>query len=374
MIEQQARQVDTFGDSAIERVECVVIGAGVVGLAVASQLAAAGREVIVLEQHSAIGTETSSRNSEVIHAGIYYPAGSRKAQLCVRGKQLLYEHCEAYAVPFKRCGKVIVATGPQQRAVVDGYVAQAEANGVYDLRWLGQAELNELEPEVCGVGAALSPSTGIIDSHAYMLSLQGIIEANGGFLVLQNKVLGIDRAESLLVRTEQMTLAADWVINAGGLHAPELAKNTPGAPKAHYAIGHYYTYSGVQPFQRLVYPTAEQGGLGVHVTLDLGGQVKFGPDVRWVKSMDYTFDDSRRAAFVEAIRAYYPGLDETRLQPGYTGIRPKIAGPGENADFLIRGPLEHGVRGRIDLLGIESPGLTSSLAIAEAVSEVMGVG
>ena len=356
-----------------DKIECVVIGAGVVGLAVAAQLAAAGREVIVLEQHSAIGTETSSRNSEVIHAGIYYPRGSRKAELCVRGKTLLYEHCDAYAVPYKRCGKVIVATSDAQRQVVEGYIAQASANGVTDLRWIGQAELNALEPEVMGVGAALSPSTGIVDSHAYMISLQGILEANGGFIAFQNTVQGIDHANDLLVRTNQMTLAADWVINAGGLHAPELAQNVPGSPKAHYAIGHYYTYSGAQPFGRLVYPTAEQGGLGVHVTLDLGGQVKFGPDVRWIDSLDYTFDDSKRADFVDAIRAYYPGLDEDRLQPGYTGIRPKIDGPGAAADFLIRGPKDHGVAGRIDLLGIESPGLTASLAIAEAVREVVDV-
>lgn len=354
-----------------DKVECVVIGAGVVGLAVAAELASAGREVVVLEQHDAIGTETSSRNSEVIHAGIYYPTGSHKAELCVRGKALLYAHCDAYAVPYHRCGKVIVATSNAQRSVVDGYVKQAAANGVTDLRWIDQAELNALEPEVSGIGAALSPSTGIVDSHAFMLSLQGILEANGGFIAFQNPVSSIDSSAQLTVHSQQMSLTADWVINAGGLQAPELAQNVPGSPQAHYAIGHYYTYSGAQPFSRLVYPTAEQGGLGVHVTLDLGGQVKFGPDVRWIDGIDYTFDDSLRAEFVDAIRAYYPNLDATRLQPGYTGIRPKIAGQGEATDFLIRGPSDHGVAGRIDLLGIESPGLTSSLAIAEQVGDVL---
>lgn len=357
-----------------EKVECIVIGAGVVGLAIAARLAAAGREVVVLERHGSIGSETSSRNSEVIHAGIYYPHGSRKAALCVRGKALLYRHCDVFGVPYKRCGKVIVATSDQQRPIVDGYIEQALANGVDDLRWINQSELNALEPEVAGVGAALSPSTGIVDSHSYMISLQGIVEANGGFVALQSEVLGIEHGDKPTVRTKQMTLVADWVINAGGLQAPMLAHNIPGTPSAHYAIGHYYTYSGAQPFGRLVYPTAQEGGLGVHVTLDLGGQVKFGPDVRWVDDVDYTFDDSKREEFIDAIRAYYPGLDEARLQPGYTGIRPKIAGAGVSSDFLIRGPQDHGVAGRVDLLGIESPGLTASLAIAEDVGEVLACG
>lgn len=353
-------------------VDCIVVGAGVVGLAVAARLAAQGAEVVVLERHGLIGSETSSRNSEVIHAGIYYSTGSLKAQLCVRGKQLLYEHCEQYAVPFKRCGKVIVATSEAQRPVVDGYIEQAQRNGVADLKWIDQGHLNELEPEVLGVGAAFSPSTGIIDSHAYMLSLQGILESNGGFVALNSPVTGIEAGAMPIVHTPEMSLSARWVINAGGLNAPELAADVPGAPQPHYAIGHYYTYSGAQPFGRLVYPTAQDGGLGVHVTLDLGGQVKFGPDVRWIDSVDYTFDDSRRPEFVEAIKAYYPALDEERLQPGYTGIRPKIAPAGIPADFVIHTPAEHGVAGRINLLGIESPGLTSSLAIAEVVSQVAG--
>lgn len=355
-----------------EVVDCIVVGAGVVGLAVAARLAAEGSEVVVLERHGLIGSETSSRNSEVIHAGIYYPTGSLKAQLCVRGKQLLYEHCEKYSVPFKRCGKIIVATSDAQRSVVDGYIEQAQRNGVTDLNWIEQGQLNELEPEVLGVGAAVSPSTGIIDSHAYMVSLQGILEANGGFVALHSEVTAIEAGPMPVAHTPEMSLSARWIINAGGLSAPKLAANVPSAPQAHYAIGHYYTYSGAQPFGRLVYPTAQDGGLGVHVTLDLGGQVKFGPDVRWIDSVDYTFDDSRRQEFVQAIKAYYPALDEERLQPGYTGIRPKIAPAGVATDFVIQTPIHHGVNGRINLLGIESPGLTSSLAIAEAVSKVVG--
>ena len=353
-------------------VDCIVVGAGVVGLAVAAHLATQGAEVVVLERHGLIGSETSSRNSEVIHAGIYYPTGSLKARLCVRGKRLLYHHCERYGVPFRQCGKVIVATRETQRPIVDAYIEQAARNGVTDLGWIDQDQLLELEPEVLGVGAALSPSTGIIDSHAFLLSLQGILEAHGGFVALNTLVTEIEAGPMPMVHTPETSLSARWVINAGGLSAPELASNVPGAPKAHYAIGHYYTYSGAQPFGRLVYPTAQDGGLGVHVTLDLGGQVKFGPDVRWINAVDYTFDDSRRQEFVEAIKAYYPGLDEERLQPGYTGIRPKIAPAGTATDFVIQTPADHGVSGRINLLGIESPGLTSSLAIAEAVAAVVG--
>lgn len=355
-----------------ERVDCIVIGAGVVGLAVAARLATEGAEVMVLERHGLIGSETSARNSEVIHAGIYYPSGSLKAQLCARGKQLLYEHCDTYGVPYRRCGKVIVATDESQRPVIDGYIEQAARNGVTDLTWIDSAQLNELEPQVVGVGAALSPSTGIIDSHSYMVSLQGILERHGGFVALQTDVQAIEAGPVPVVHTPEMSLSAPWVINAGGLSAPDLSANLPGAPKAHYAIGHYYTYSGAQPFRRLVYPTAQDGGLGVHVTLDLGGQVKFGPDVRWIDSVDYTFDDSRREEFVQAIKAYFPALDEERLQPGYTGIRPKIAPAGVVTDFVIHTPADHGVAGRINLLGIESPGLTSSLAIAEAVSAAIG--
>lgn len=357
-----------------EAVDCVVIGAGVVGLACARALTRRGREVLVLERHLAIGTETSSRNSEVIHAGIYYPAGSNKARLCVAGKHALYTFCAEHGVGHRRCGKVIVAGSDGQRPRLEALAAQARANGVGDLRWLGRRELAELEPEVEGVAALLSPSTGIVDSHGFMLALQGELEAGGGVIAFATEVLGL-AAEGGRVRLEtaELTLSARWVINAAGLSAPALAALLdPAAPEGRYAVGHYYSYSGRSPFQRLVYPMPEDGGLGVHVTLDLAGQARFGPDVRWQPAPDYRFDDSRYGDFVNAIRSYYPGLDEARLQPGYTGVRPKISGPGEPAaDFRIDGPECHRIAGLVNLLGIESPGLTSALAIAEDVGGIV---
>ena len=357
----------------VDKVEVVVIGAGVVGLAVAAEIAKNGREVLVLEQHDAIGTETSSRNSEVIHAGIYYPKDSLKALLCVQGKKLLYTYCEERQIPFRRCGKIIVACSDAQVPIVQGYIGKAAENGVSDLRWLNAEEVYELEPQVNAVGGVLSPSTGIIDSHAYMLSLQGDTEANGGNIAFLTKVTGIESRDSgCSIKTSDFELEANWIVNSAGLSAPGLAVDTPGSPNGYYAKGHYYSYSGDQPFSRLVYPVAEEGGLGVHVTLDLAGQIKFGPDVRWQEDLDYSFDTSHFHEFAEAIRAYYPGLDEARLHPGYTGIRPKISAQGEAAaDFMINGPSQHGMSGRINLLGIESPGLTSSLAIAERVAAII---
>lgn len=358
----------------MEKVDCIVIGAGVVGLAVAAAIAKTGREVIVLEQHELIGSETSSRNSEVIHAGIYYPANSLKARFCVRGKQLLYAYCANRGVAHRRCGKVIVATNEAQRSTVEQYIGKAATNGVDDLYWVDAQQLARLEPEVVGIGGVVSPSTGIVDSHAFMLSLQGDLESSGGTLALACPVQSIAQQRGAnVVHTQDFCVAADWVINSAGLRAPDLALDTPGAPRAYYAKGHYYAYSGRQPFSRLVYPVAESGGLGVHVTVDLAGQVKFGPDVRWQQGIDYSFDDSYKKQFVAAIRSYFPGVDESRLQPSYTGIRPKISGPTEDAaDFMLHGPKHHGIPGRLNLLGIESPGLTASLAIAEATVELLG--
>lgn len=357
-----------------EHLDCVVIGAGVVGLACAARLAEAGRDVLVLEQHTLIGSQTSSRNSEVIHAGIYYPTGSEKARLCVEGKARLYEYCERYAVPHARCGKIIVAVTEDQTQLLEGYRQQSERNGAGVLSWLDQKTLNELEPNVRGVSALFSPTTGIIDSHSYMLSLQGRLEASGGMIAFGTRVLGLEeRGGKPAVRIDGDVLSAQVLINSAGLEAPGLAGQIDTqAPAAYYARGHYFTYSGKPPFSRLVYPVAEAGGLGVHVTIDLAGQVKFGPDVQWCEQIDYQFDAERLPAFAEAIRRYYPGLEEDRLQPGYVGVRPKISAPGEKAaDFRLDGAEVHGLKGLVNLLGIESPGLTASLAIAERVQALV---
>ena len=355
-------------------VDCVVIGAGVVGLACAARLAEAGRDVLVLEQHDLIGSETSSRNSEVIHAGIYYPTGSQKAALCVEGKAMLYDYCERYAVPHARCGKIIVAVTEEQTEVLAGYREQAAVNGAGDLSWISADELKTLEPNVLGVAALLSPTTGIIDSHSYMLSLQGRLEARGGMIAFGTRVIALEEKNGRpRLHIDGDVLDCQVLINSAGLAAPGLASGVDkSAPSAHFARGHYFTYSGKPPFSRLVYPVAEQGGLGVHVTVDLAGQVKFGPDVEWCDDVDYEFDPSRQPAFADAIRRSFPGLEMDRLQPGYVGVRPKISAPGAPAaDFRLDGADQHGVAGLVNLLGIESPGLTSSLAIAERVNELV---
>jgi L-2-hydroxyglutarate oxidase LhgO len=352
-------------------VDCIVIGAGVVGLACARALAQQGRDVLLLERHGHIGEETSSRNSEVIHAGIYYPTGSAKARLCVRGKELLYEYCAAHSIPHNNCGKLIVATDESQLTVLEGYQQQARRNGVGELTSLSQAQIVELEPEVDAVAGLWSPTTGIVDSHAFMLSLQGQLEQAGGVIAFATPVTALEQKNSqLIVHSDDYSVSCSTLINSAGHGAPQLAAAlSADVPSGYYARGHYYGYRGRPPFSRLVYPVAEAGGLGVHVTVDLAGQVKFGPDVEWVQALDYRFDDSRRQRFAAAIRRYFPALDADRLEPGYVGIRPKISAPGEAAaDFQIAGETDHGVPGLINLLGIESPGLTSALAIAEEVA------
>jgi L-2-hydroxyglutarate oxidase LhgO len=362
--------VTANGQSPVESVDCVVIGAGVVGLACARRLALDGHEVVVVERNGRIGEETSSRNSEVIHAGIYYPTDSLKAKLCVAGKAQLYEYCRIRSLPHRRCGKIIVASEPAQEAALEGYAAQAQSNGV-PLEWLDGSAVRALEPAVRASAGLFSKTTGIIDSHAYMVSLHGDLEGAGGVVAFNTEVLDLAVEDRLKVVTNGMTLECRRLVNAGGLWAPDLARRLdPAAPRARYACGHYFGYAGRSPFAHLVYPVAEPGGLGVHVTLDLAGQVKFGPDVMWLDEVDYTFDETRLPRFVESIQRYYPELEPERLQPGYTGIRPKIVGQGEpNADFRIDGPETHGIAGLVNLLGIESPGLTASLAIADLVAE-----
>ena len=356
-----------------ERCDAVVIGAGVIGLAVARELALAGREVLILERNALIGAETSSRNSEVIHAGIYYPTGSVKAETCVRGKALLYDYCDRRHVPHNRVGKLIVATSEEQLDVLRGYQRQALRNGVGHLRWLDRDEALRLEPDVRCLAGVFSETTGVIDSHAFMLSLHGDVEAHGGIVSFHTEVTDLDRDNGrLLVRCGDFDLAAQIVVNAAGLEAPKVAHPLGGHWRGYFAKGHYYALSGGSPFTHLVYPVAEPGGLGVHVSLDMGGQARFGPDVVWIDEADYAFDPRNRDRFVEAIQKYYPGLDPDRLHPDYTGIRPKLAPAGGPAtDFVIEGPADHGISGLVNLLGIESPGLTSSFAIAERVARLL---
>lgn len=359
----------------MERVDCIVAGAGVVGLAVARELALSGREVLVLEAQDAVGTQASSRNSEVVHAGIYYPSGSLKARLCVAGRELLYAYCAARGIRHHRTGKLIVATEQAQVRHLERYKAQASANGVDDLAWLSSGQVLGLDPEVRCVRALYSPSTGIVDSRALMLALQADLEAAGGAVVLGTAVHAVRKAGAgFEVQAAGTHVACRQFVNSAGLQASELARRIEGLPPeriptTYLARGHYFALHGRAPFQHLVYPVAEKAGLGIHVTLDLAGAVRFGPDVQWIDAIDYRFDESRRAAFAAAIRRYYPALDDARLVPAYTGIRAKIAGPDQpSADFIIQGPGAHGVAGLVNLFGIESPGLTACLAIAQEVA------
>jgi L-2-hydroxyglutarate oxidase LhgO len=360
----------------LDRIDTAVIGAGLVGLAVARALALSGREVVILEAEDAIGTHTSSRNSEVIHAGIYYPQGSLKARACVEGRERLYAYCAERGVPHRRCGKLIVATDAAQEGELEGIRRKAHANGVTDVVRLGVDEARALEPALSFVAALHSPSTGIVDSHALMLAYLGDAENAGAMLALKSPLdKGVVRPEGIELHVAGAEpLLARAVVNSAGLRAPSLARRIEGfpaalAPRELYAKGNYYSLSRRAPFSRLVYPVPEPGGLGVHVTLDLGGRARFGPDVQWVDAPDYRVDPQRAHAFYAAIRRYWPGLPDGALEPGYAGIRPKISGPGEPAaDFVVQGPREHGVAGLVNLFGIESPGLTASLALADDVA------
>ncbi|MEO8858278.1 MAG: NAD(P)/FAD-dependent oxidoreductase [Burkholderiaceae bacterium] len=362
----------------MEQLDCVVVGAGVVGLAVARELALRGRDVLVLEAADAIGTGISSRNSEVVHAGIYYPRHSLKASLCVRGRQMLYAYCAQRGIGHRRCGKLIVATASDQEPELAQLRVGAQANGV-ELQMLTRAQAREMEPQLECAAALWSPDTGIIDSHSFMLSLVGDLEHAGGLLALQaplEKAACTPQGIRLSAAGDTQLLART-VVNAAGLQAPALARRFEGlnprhVPTPYFAKGSYFTLVGRSPFSRLIYPVPERAGLGVHLTLDLGGQAKFGPDVQWVDdASDLGVDLSRAIGFYEAIRRYWPGLQDGALMPGYAGIRPKIRPPSEGAaDFLVQGPAVHGIAGLVNLFGIESPGLTSALALAQHVADV----
>jgi L-2-hydroxyglutarate oxidase LhgO len=362
-------------------VEAVVIGAGVVGLAVARALAQSGRETLILESAGQFGSETSSRNSEVIHAGIYYPAGSLKARLCVAGRDRLYDYCASRGVEHRRLGKLIVASEPAQVETLRSLRARALGNGVDDLRWLETAGALALEPALRVVAALHSPSTGIIDSHGLMLSYLGEAEAAGAMLALRSPVLGgalDDGGFTLEVGGEMpMRLGCRYLVNAAGLGAQAIAGRLAGfdparIPPRHLAKGNYFVLAGRAPFRRLIYPVPEPGGLGVHLTLDLAGSARFGPDVEWIERIGYDVDPGRAEVFYGAVRRYWPGLPDGALLPGYAGIRTKVKLPGATAeDFLVQGPVQHGVRRLVNLFGIESPGLTASLALADMVVEAL---
>jgi L-2-hydroxyglutarate oxidase LhgO len=357
-----------------ERLDCVIAGAGVVGLAIAQSLAKSGREVLVLESEPQIGMHSSSRNSEVIHAGLYYPEDSLKARLCVAGKKLLYRYCEAHQVGHQHIGKLIVAAQQVDISKLKAIERQARLNGVDDVRFLDAAKIRELEPDVVGDGALWSPSTGIVDSHQLMMALQAEIETAGGVVVLNSKVtnLVLENGE-LQFDAGGETFSCKTLVNSAGLCAQELVSRLQPLSQAallpaHYAKGHYFAYQGKSPFRHLVYPLPFDGGLGIHATNDLSGAVRFGPDVTWVDEIDYNFDESRKADFVTSIKSFYPGLDEARLLPAYTGIRSKLAGPGAPfTDFEIQFEASHGVPGLVSLFGIDSPGLSACLAIGDFI-------
>ena len=372
----------------MDRIDAVVVGAGAVGLAVARALALHGLETLVLEAESGIGNGISSRNSEVIHAGIYDAAGSLKARLCVAGRQALYPYCDAHGVGHRRCGKLVVAATPGQAELLKAIERRAIANGVEGLRWLSGAEARELEPALQGEAALLSSVTGIIDSHALMLAYLGDLERAGGALVLRSPLeSAVVRDDGFVLRVggaAPLEIEAGILVNAAGLHAQTVARRIDGLAAAHipgswFAKGNYFALAGRSPFTRLIYPVPEPGGLGVHLTLDLAGRARFGPDVEWLavdspEAIDYAVDPARSAAFYATIRRYWPGLKDGSLTPAYSGVRPKLQGPGEPVrDFMLQGPQAHGVAGLMNLYGIESPGLTASLAIASEVVQRLGL-
>jgi L-2-hydroxyglutarate oxidase LhgO len=366
----------------MDSIDTLIIGAGALGLACAARLARPDQSTLIVEAEGLIGSHSSSRNSEVIHAGIYYAPGSLKAELCLEGRERLYAWCAQYRLAHRRIGKLLVAVEAGEIARLGQLHENAEACGVHDLQTITQARLRELEPAVRGACALLSPSTGIIDSHAYLQSLLAVAENRGAQLVLHTRVERLQHDGDGWLASgsssgEPFQLKAQRVVNAGGLFAQQLAAHTEGlrgVPPLHLCQGRYFSYSGRAPFRHLIYPMPEANsvGLGIHATLDLGGQLRFGPDTRYLERIDYRVDENLREPFANAIRRYFPTLDSARLVPGYSGIRAKLAGPGEPAaDFQIQTVNDHGLQGLVNLFGIESPGLTASLAIAERVAQAL---
>ncbi len=371
-------------DEVMEKVAAIIIGAGVVGLAIGAKLSNDVNNVLIIDKNPHFGEETSSRNSEVIHAGIYYPQHSLKAKLCVKGKEKLYQYCKDRNIPHQRLGKLLVAHGRAEEISLKNTLKQAALNGVNDLTWLTESELKVSNPELHATAALLSPSTGIIDVHCYMQALLADIEHNKGQFVGQTQFINAEKSRDGFIVTlnsqgEIMQLHCHYLINAGGLHSTKVAENIKALakthiPKLYYCRGHYFSYQGKSPFTQLIYPLPQAYGLGIHASLDIGGQLKFGPDTQYIDSIDYQVSAHLKAKFVSAIQRYYPTLDESRLQPAYSGIRPKLQGPSDGfKDFIIQGEKEHGLKGLVNLFGIDSPGLTSSLAIAEYVGEQLAI-
>ncbi len=366
--------------ASVDRVDAAVIGAGIVGLAVARALALRGREVFVLEAERTVGTHTSSRNSEVLHAGFYYAAGSLKARLCVAGRRAIEAYVAKNAVEYRRIGKLVVASTEEEVPALESYMQRGEANGVEGLSLLTPVQVRELEPEVRCVRALWSPATGIVDSHGLMAAFQRDAERHGAALVLGAPVLGgrvgRDGIHLFVGGPSPATVCFEFVVNAAGLWAQSVARSLEGFPSSaipacHYARGQYFVLDRASPFRHLIYPVAARGGLGIHVTLDLSGSARFGPDVAWIDQVDYSFDESRAPAFEAAVRRYWPALPANSLLPGYVGVRPKLGPAGSPAqDFVIQGPAQHEVPGLVNLFGIESPGLTASLAIADYVASL----
>lgn len=369
----------------MEKVDCVVVGAGVIGLAIARQLSQQQGSCLILDAETQFGSQTSSRNSEVIHAGIYYPRGSLKAQLCVEGNKSLYEYCKTKHIEHKKIGKLIVASQPSQIPQLEDIKRHALNNGVEDLIWLDQQKLRQMEPDVRGCAALFSPSTGIIDSHELMLGLLSDIEKQGGQLVCQSQVENIRVMKNgfKITGTSQgqpFEILSKILINAAGLGAQHLAKNVQapdkigGIPELHLCKGNYFSLQESAPFKHLIYPIPEANtaGLGIHATLNLSGQVRFGPDTQTICDIDYQVDEQQKPKFIAAIKRYYPQINPDNLVPDYSGIRPKLSRPGQPArDFVIQGPKDHGIGGMVQLFGIESPGLTSCLAIGKYVESLL---